>query len=91
MLKKMHSGFAIILITILLTAGQGCKKSTTPPPVVPPPVVPTPVVVKIYSPLTKKITDQTNLIKTFLSDTLIQISQGLSETVITYLNTSDQQ
>ncbi len=85
MLKKMPGGFAIILITILLTAGQGCKKSTTPPPVVPPPVV-----VKVLTPLTKKISDQTNLILTLQSDTLIQISQGLSQTVITYLNTSSQ-
>jgi hypothetical protein len=59
MLKKMHSGFAIILLTILLTGGQGCKKSTIPPPVVPPPVV-----VKVLTPLTKKISDQTNLINT---------------------------
>ncbi len=85
MLKKMHSGFAIIFITILLTGAQGCKKSTTPPPVVTPPVV-----VKVLTPLTKKISEKTNLINTLLSDTFIQISQGLSETIITYLNTSSQ-
>jgi len=81
----MRNGFAIIFITILLTGGQGCKKSTTPPPVVPPPVV-----VKVLTPLTKKISDLTNLISTLQSDSLIQIAQGLSETVITYLNTSGQ-
>jgi len=89
MLKKIPSGYAIIFITILLTAGQGCKKSTTPPGV-PPPVVPPPVVVRVLTPLTKKISDQTNLINTLQSDTLIQISKGLSQTVITYLNTSSQ-
>lgn len=84
----MHSIFlrryVIVIIAFLLTTGQACKKAKTGQPTPPPPVI-----VKVYSPLTKKITDLTNLIKTFQSDTLIQISPGLSETVITYLNTGD--
>ncbi len=77
--------FLVISIAFLLTGVEGCKKLPGAPTVTQPPVA-----VKIFSPLTKKITDQTNLIKTFQSDTLIQIAQGLSETIITYLNTLSQ-
>ena len=79
-------GFVIIFATCVLTAVPACSKKSTAAPS----VIPAPVTVKIISPLTKKITDQTTLIKTFQSDTLIQIAQGLSETVITYLNSGNQ-
>lgn len=69
----------------MLTA-QACGKKSESLPQAPP----TAIAVKIYSPLTKKITDQTALIKTFKSDTLIQLTQGLAETIITYLNTAGQ-
>ncbi len=74
-----------ISIVFLFSGITACKKSATVPPVVQPPTV-----VRIYSPLTQKITNQTNLIKTLQHDTLIQIAPGLFETIITYLNSSSQ-
>ncbi|HXI01151.1 MAG TPA: phosphodiester glycosidase family protein [Sphingobacteriaceae bacterium] len=84
---SFRRNFIIPALYILLTVQACSKKADTPVPVV---VNPPAKVVTIRSPLTKKITDQTTLITTFQSDTLIQIAQGLSQTVITYLNSESK-
>lgn len=74
--------FNFILSLSALSIIPGCSKKTEPPVS----VIQPPIAVGFSSPLTKKITDQTVLIKTFQKDSLIQIAEGLKETVIVYLN-----
>jgi exopolysaccharide biosynthesis protein len=79
-------GFGFTLSLFVLTIIPACSKKSEQAIIITQPPVP----VKFNSPLTKKITDQTVLIKTFQTDSFIQITQGLSETIITYLNNGNQ-
>ena len=78
--------FKFIFSLSALTLISACSKNSEKVGI----VIQPPVVVKFNSLLTKKITDQTVLIKTFQKDSLIRITDGLSETVITYLNNGNQ-
>jgi len=86
-LKSILSwNFGLMLSFFALTTISSCNKNAERVIVDNQPTV----AVKFNSPLTKKITDQTFLIKTFQTDSFVQIAQGLSETVITYLNNGNQ-
>lgn len=95
MYSNFYRCYVIILVACLFTVVQACSKKSNNTAVIPdttdtivkPPIV---VVPKYKSTLTKDIAEQTTLFKTFQSDTLIQIAPGLSETVITYINTVDK-
>ena len=79
-------GFGFTFFLFALTIIPACSKKSEQAIIITPP----PITVKFNSPLTKRITDQTVLIKTFQTDSFIQITQGLSETIITYLNNGNQ-
>lgn len=95
MYSKFYRDYVIIIVACLLMVAQACSKKSNNTAVIPDTTdtiikLPITIVPKYKSTLTKEIAEQTNLFKTFQSDTLIQIALGLSETVITYINTVDK-
>lgn len=78
--------FGFIVLLSVLTIIPACSKKSEQAVIVTQP----PVAVKFNSPLTKKIAEQTTLIKSFQKDSFIQITEGLSETVISYINNNSQ-
>ncbi len=80
MKNAIELSFVVTIVAILL---YGCSKKddVSATEEVKPPVV---VVDNVITATTKKIMDNSTVIKTFVADTTIKIAEGLSQTTITY-------
>lgn len=83
---KLHKGYTLIFaLTGALLAGCSKDKEIQEPEVLPPVAV----VDNNKSPLTQKIINSSNLIKTFISDTTVNQAGGISVTLLTFKRADD--
>ncbi len=74
-----------ICLAIVVVGFAGCKRSDVYIPESP--IFSTK---PFASPLTKKISDKVNLVKTVVADTLAELAPGVKQTTINYLDYSDK-